>query len=102
MLNKVLIYFKFDTSQAFLPSADNPVHSVKLLGCIMKYDTSENDYPVVGNVLFSLFTKSLKSLWKSLLILFAESSSTFHSFYVCLIRSRILNLTYPSLSSGCI
>ena len=74
----------------------------KSLGYGMKCDTSEPDSPYICNVLFSSFTTVLNNLCKPLPILFAESSDPFHPLFVCLIQSRIFNLSSLVLSSGCI
>ena len=58
----------------------------------MKSDTSEPNYPKSGNKFFDYFTNPLKTLCKTLPILFAESSYPFHSLRACLIWSYILNL----------
>ena len=77
------------------------VTSEKFLGSRMKYDNSETDYTKVGNEFFNSFILELKKLCKHLPIIFAQSSTTFHSFYNSLIRSRILNLEYLTLMYGC-
>ena len=98
----ILISFKVASNQTFLESSGNLVNSAKSLGSGMKCDTSKTDSPKVENALFSSFKTDLKSLCKPLYSLFAESSGTFHSFYVCLIWSRIFNLESLALSSECI
>ena len=78
-LIKILISFKFSFNQDFLTSAGDLMTSEKLLGCGMRCDTYEPDYPKVGNELFNSFKKTaLKTLCKPLPILFSDSSSTFH------------------------
>ena len=64
----------------------------------MKCDTSEPDFPKVGNELFYSCTKILNNLCKPLPIIFCDSSATFDSHCVCLIRSHILNLASLLLS----
>ena len=53
LLIKLLIYFKDSFNQAFLKSSINIVTSAKLVGSGMKCDTSNHDYPKVGNTLLS-------------------------------------------------
>ena len=102
LLIKFLISFKVDFNQAFFTSAGNLVTSEKFLGYGIKCDTSEPDSTKLYNAFFNSFTTALNNLCKPLLILFAESSDPFHSFCVCLIRSRILNLASHMLIYGCI
>ena len=68
----------------------------------MKCETSGPDSTKVSDALFSLFITALKPLCKSFRILFADSSATFNSFFVCLIWSHIFNLASLALISGCI
>ena len=96
------ISFKVTFNQAFLKSSGNLVTFAKLLDSGMKCDTSEPGYPKLGNGLFSSFTTALKTLCKTLTILFTDISDPFHSLCVCQIWSRIFNLASPALSSGCI
>ena len=49
LLNTILIYVKVAFNQAFLTSAGNLATSAKLLDSGMKCDTSDPDYPKVGN-----------------------------------------------------
>ena len=100
MIN-ILISFKVSFNQSFLIYSGNLVASEKFLGSGMKCDTSKPNYPKVVNVFFTYFTTSLKTLCKPLPILFAESYSHFRSLCFCIIRSRIFNLAYPALMSGC-
>ena len=86
------ISFKVAFNQYFLTYAGNLVTSKKIVGSGMKCDTSEPNYTKVGNTFLNSYTKSLNTFCKPLLILFAESSTPFRSLYVCLPRSRILNL----------
>ena len=44
----------------------------------MNCDTSERDYPKLGNALLSSFTTALNTLCKPLPIIFAKSYATFH------------------------
>ena len=97
-----MISFKVAFYQAFLVSASNLVAYKKFLGSGMKCDTSEPDYPKVGNSFFSPFTTSLKTLFKKIPIIFAEIYAPFHSFCDCLIYSRIFNRASPKSSSGCV
>ena len=73
--------------------------SAKCLGSGMKCDNVETDYTKAGNPIFNSFTIPLKTSCKNLPILFDESSAPFH-FCFCLIRSRIFNLAYLTLSYG--
>ena len=89
LLITFLISFKFSFNQSFLTSDGNTVTSAEFLGSGMKCDTSEPDYPNVGNALFNSFTTALKYFCKPLSILFSEISYLFHSLCVCLIRSHL-------------
>ena len=75
--------------------------SETFLGFGMKYDTSEPNYPKVGNELFNSFTTALNNLFKPLTILFTDSLAPFHSICACLIQSLIFNLAYLALRSEC-
>ena len=68
----------------------------RLLGSGLKWNTSETEYPKVDNELFNSFTTALNTLCKTFHILLADSYAPFHSFYDCLIRSRIFNLASPA------
>ena len=102
LLIKLLISFKFSFSQSFLTSYGNLVTSAKFLSSGMKCDTSENDSPKLVNSIFSSFKIALKGLCKPFPILFADISAPLHSLLACLIRSRIFNIVYIALISGCI
>ena len=84
--DSVLIYFKVAFNQAFLKSAGNLVTSTKFLGFGMKCATYEPDSPKADNRLFNMLTTFLKTLCKTLPILFADSYSHFHSLCDCLMR----------------
>ena len=75
--------------------------SANFLGYGMNCDTFDPDYPNVGNGLFNSYITALDNLCETLPIIFADISSPFHSLCVCLILSRILNLAYLALISGC-
>ena len=102
LLIKFFISFKVSFNQAFLTSSGNLVTSEKFLGSGIKCDTYEPDYPKVGYALFGSFTTDLNTLCEPFSVLFADISDPFYSFCVCLIRSRIFNLAYLALISGCI
>ena len=97
-----LISLKVAFNQAFLEPADNIVTYEKFLGYGVKCDTSEPNSKKLGNEVFSSFTTYLNNLCKPLPKLFSDSSATFHSFCVCLTRSRILNLASLALIYECI
>ena len=102
IVDLILISLKVAFNRAFLTPAGNIVTSEKLLVSGMKCDTSEPDYTKVGNAFFSSFTKALNNLCKPFPILFTDIYALFRSFYVCLIWSRIFNIEYLALISGCI
>ena len=101
LLIQFLISFKVAFNQSFLTSAGNLVTSEKFLGSEMKCDTSENDYTKLSYALFSSFTTALETLCKPLNVLFADIYAHFHLFCVCIIQSRILNLSYLALMYVC-
>ena len=68
----------------------------------MKFDSFHPDFPKLGSALFNSFKILLKALCKPLPILFAESSTPFYSFCVCLVWSHILNLASLVVMSRCI
>ena len=74
----------------------------KFLGSGMKCETSETCYHNLYNEIFNSFTISLHDLCKTLPIIFAESSSPFHSLCALFIWSYVSNLEYIALTSGCI
>ena len=96
-----MISLKVSFNQAFLKYSGNLVTSSKLLGSGMKCDTCESDYTKLGYAFFSSFEISLNTLCKPLPVLFSKRSYPFHSFFG-IIRSRILNIAYLALVSGCI
>ena len=102
LLIKYLIYFKVAFNQDSLTSSSNMVTSAKVLGSGMKCDTYGPASPKVSNILFDSFTTSLNTSCKPFPVLFDESYFPFHSLFVCLIWSRILNIAYITLMSGCI
>ena len=69
----------------------------KILGSVMKWDTSEIDYPKYGNELFNYFTRTLNNLFKNFPIPFAESYAPLKSLCAFLIWSHIFNLVYLPL-----
>ena len=95
-----LISFKVAFNQTFLTYTGNMVTSVKLLGSEMKCDTSDPDYPDLGNELFNSFITALNNLCRTFTILFDDSSNHFHSLLVFLIWSRIFNISPLALMSG--
>ena len=64
----------------------------KILGSVMKWDTSETYYPKDGNELFNYFTTTLKTSCKIFPILFAGSYSPLKSLCAFLIFPSISNL----------
>ena len=58
----------------------------------IKCDTYETDSPKAGIELFNYFTMTLKTLCKTLLVLFVDSYAPFRSLLYFLIRSRIFNV----------
>ena len=93
-----LISFKVAFNQLFLMSVGNMMTSLECLGSGMKCDTSEPDSPM--NYLIHLQQLEI-FLCEPFAILFTDSSSTFHSLCACLTRSRIFDLSYLVLISGC-
>ena len=77
LLIKFLISFKATFNQYFLTYSGNLVTSEKFLGYGIKCDTSEPDYPNVGNDLSNSFATDLHNLCKTLHILFTKSSALF-------------------------
>ena len=94
-----MIYINVSVDQAFLKSAGNLVNSGKLLDSGIKCDTFETESTKEGNVLFSSFTKVLNTLCQPLIILLANSSAAFCSFFL-LMWSHIFNLAYLALVLG--
>ena len=86
IVDLVFISFKVAFKQVFLTSAGNMVTSEKVLGTVMKCDTSDPDYPKVGNVLIYSSTTALMTLCKTLTRIFAKIYAPLHLFCICLIR----------------
>ena len=85
-----------------MTSAGNLATYAKLLlGSVIKCDTSETNSSKIGNEFFISFTTDLKTLFKPFPIVVVESSDPFRPPCACLILSRILNLAYLELMSGC-
>ena len=101
LLIRFLISFKVASSQDFLTSAANLAYSEKFLDFDMKWDTSDTDSHKAVNELLNSLTTTLNNFCKPLPILFYDSYNTFHSLCVCLIRSRIFNLSYLVLIFRC-
>ena len=74
----------------------------RFLGSGIKCDTSEPHSHKVGNKLFNSFTTAFRNLCKHFPIHFFESSAPLHSLCICLIWSRIFNISSLALMSGCI
>ena len=102
VLSLIIFYFlsKFLSTKPF-EVADNLVTYAKFLGSGMKCDTSNPDYPKVGNGFLNLITTVFNTLFKPLSILLSDILDPFYSFFVCLIRSRIFNLVSLALMFGC-
>ena len=67
----------------------------------MKCDTYEPYSSNVGNELFSSFTIALKTFCETFPILFADSSSPFHSLFSWLLWPCAFNLESLVLIPGC-
>ena len=77
------------------------VNSEKLLGSVIKCDTSEPDSHQVGNAFFDFFTTAFKNLCKPFPIIFSGISDPFHSIFECIVMSRVFNLASLVLIYGC-
>ena len=69
---------------------DDLISSETFLGSIMKWDTSEPDYPKFVNSCKTSDTIVLNTLCKPFPILCVALNAPFHSDFFCLMRSSIL------------
>ena len=80
--------------------ADNLVTFENFLSFTMKQETSEPEYPMIGNDSEISLKTALKTLCEPLPIFYIDNNYPVHSAGLCLMRSHILYCNYLLLMLG--